>query len=128
MQILDRCMINKVKFKEEIFSYPVFDFLNPYLLKQVWRDELQLEESVLIVTDSSFEGLINLLEGIALELIEEFYVEPDHKKRSKYPSRYRKITLMKRNYSLDITSNPKDRIVFQIISLVRWLREVNYPA
>lgn len=121
-------MIRKVKYKEQEFSYPVFDFLYPYLIQYAWRNDLKVNDSVLVVPDDKVTELKLELKKLIIKFLEDFYVEPDHKKRSKYPSRYRKIEINNNKFSVDITSNPKDRVVYQVWTLLNWLIEESQPA
>lgn len=123
-------MISKIKYKSEEFSYPVFEYLYPYLVKLVWRKKLQSEVggATLIITEEFVDEFKCLLKGIIIELLDEFYVEPKEKDLLEYKGRYEKIELNNNNYILNIATNGKDKVVFQIFSLFDWIRKINHKT
>ena len=119
-------MISKVKYKNEEFSYPVFEYLYPYLIKRVWRKELESQlNNVLVIPERFVVEFKVLLKSIMVELLEEFYEKPEKDDLLEYKGRYERIVLNQNEYILNIATNGKDRVVFQIFSLYQWITEVS---
>lgn len=111
-------MIKSIKYKNEEFSYPVFEFLYPYLIKLVWRRKLETEVGgIVIIKEESSDEFQLMLEELMIQLLDEFYLEPDKKDLKEYRGRHEQINLNGNKYNLNIATNGKDRVVYQIFSL-----------
>jgi hypothetical protein len=116
-------MIKGLKYNGEVFSYPVFEFIYPDLLKFAWKNSLRVDlQGNLIVSDGSIEELHETLKTLGVEFLTEFYKESEESKQMLFPSRYEYVKFDGNNYALDITTNPRDRIAFEIISLFEWIK------
>ena len=120
-------MINGLTYKNKEFSYPIFDYLYPYLLRYLWRNDLILnsETRIIEIEKESIEELKVLLQILMIELLDEFYIAPEEADLIEYKGRYEKVMLNDTLYTLNITTNAKDRVVFQIFTLYQWLKEVS---
>lgn len=122
-------MINKIKYKDEEFAYPVFAYLYPYLVKLVWRKKLEIELGGILIIPENFADEFKLfLIGIMTELLNDFFVEPKEKDLIEYRGRYEKIILNGNQYNLNIVTNGTDKVVFQIFSLFDWIRKIDESA
>lgn len=114
-------MIKSIKYRNEEFSYPVFEFLYPYLIKLVWRNKLETEVGgVLIIKEETSVEFKLLLKELLNQLLDEFYEEPQERDLVEFKGRYEQIELNGNKYKLNIATNGKDRVAFQVFSLLAW--------
>lgn len=115
-------MIKGISYRGQVFSYPVFDFVYPELLKLTWRRNIGADlEGNLVLNDETSLELSNSLESVLSALLKEFYEKHEETELASYPNRYEHVDFRNNRYVLDITTNPKDRIAFEIFSLLKWL-------
>lgn len=121
-------MIRGIIYRGEVFSYPVFDFVYPNLVKFAWRNHLYTDANEnLVVLESCIEEFHSTLKSIIRDYLAEFYKQPDEIKLKSFPSRYERFELEGKSYFLDIATNPKDRIIFEVISLFKWIELKTIP-
>lgn len=117
-------MIKKIKYRDQEFSYPIFDYLYPYLIKLVWGKKLVSDhEGVLIISDKFANDLLEVLRKLMLEILDEFYVQPTEEEKTEYRGRFETIQIEERSYFLNIATVGHNRVVFQIYSLLIWIKE-----
>lgn len=120
-------MIDSIKYKNEEFSFPVFEYLYPSLLRCLWRYDLKFDKKtkVLFLKEEHCDELCSILIQEMNTILDEFYTEPEEETYTFNPNRFRKINVADKTYTLDYTTNPKDRVVFQIHSLFTWIRDLS---
>lgn len=94
----------KIKFSDkEIVIDSWFQYLYPYLLRFSLKNEIDIswKNDIIFISDEKREQFAIMLENILKELLDDCYIEPTHKQRSKYPSRYEKIVFQEKLYVLD---------------------------
>jgi intein/homing endonuclease len=123
-------IISKVTVQGKEFKYPVFDYLSTGIFEfaiankiDVWTyRELKISEL------SQLESLIQVVEDCLCTLLDKFYEAPDPKKRSKFSSRYEKITSGGKTYIVDYRTNPVGREAVGIYSFLDWLINQRKPS
>jgi hypothetical protein len=117
-------MITKVIVKGEPFEYPVFDYLSTSIFEFAVKMDIDIwtTKTLRIDSQSQLDGLIHSCELALHSLLNKFYLPPEHDKRSKYPSRYRKIYCNGEEYVIDYRANVVGREAFSIYSFIEWLK------
>jgi hypothetical protein len=93
----------KLENKEIVLQDNWFKFLYPYLIRFCVKNQIDREwKNDIILVQSNKQQEFNHILMTALEdLLKDCYNEPSHKERSKYSSRYKKITLNNQEYVLN---------------------------
>jgi len=67
---------------------------------------------------------LTTLETSLKDLLDDCYKEPQHKHRSKFPSRYEKISIADSTYIVDYRKDIIGKIAFRIYSLIKELERL----
>ena len=81
-----------------------YEYLYPYLVRFLIKhkiDRTQWNNGKIFIPDEYKNSFINMLKSVFTELLQECYVEPTHKQRSKYSTCYKKIEFDGRIYVLN---------------------------
>ena len=101
-------MIIKINNKEIELPELWYRYLYPYLTRFCIKNNISIEwkNDIISISEECKEKFHLMLERVLTELLEECYVEPTPKQRSKHSSRYQKINfkgkLFVLNYRTDV--------------------------
>lgn len=123
-------IISKVVVQGNEFSYPVFDYLSTGIFEFAIANELDIwtYRELKISEYSQLEKLIEVAENALHNLLNKFYVAPDPKKRSKFPSRYEKVVSKGTTYVVDYRTDPIGREAVGIYSFINWMVNQHKPS
>lgn len=116
---MTKLVINNKKFNISFF----YKYLEDELLMQEGI-KYNIENDELVLENDKKEDFIQLLRKMMTKLLIDFYMEPNQKKRSKYPGRYQKIYFNNHVYVLDYRTNVKDMALYNMYILLEEITKI----
>lgn len=116
--------IEKIELLGEEYQFGIHEYLYSLFVRFTLfhLEEIEWRGKTMVVSD---RGLVielrDLLSTELEDLLYHFYQEPNHKRRSKFPGRYRKFELNERKYTVDYTTNFFGSMVYSIFNLIQWI-------
>jgi len=115
-------MILKFEDKEiELYS-TWYEYLYPYLIRFSLKHNVDMnlwsKKNIIYISNENRKSFVKMLENVFEELMKECYIEPTHKQRSKYSTRYQKIEYKGKVYVLDYRTNIVGKIGYALNFLI----------
>lgn len=111
----------KIKYNNEVYPYSLTEFIYQDLLKALWRNQLKDEDMLLSVNVERAKDFAGNIREVLEGLLSEFYIEPKKDDIFNHRGRYEKISFNGIEYNLNVTTNAKDRIAYQIFTFYIWI-------